>query len=101
MLLLDYQLHPYVPCSWFDFSQYENCYVVPPVLEHRTNYDAFEERDDEDCFNPIGFEADNKTIRCENFTTSNPNVGLIMSFVTNLNQFAMLYFDVDIEKKNL
>ena len=98
---MDYQFHPYVPRPRFDFSQYENCYIVPHVLEDRTNYEAFEERDDVDCFNPIGFEADNRTIRCENFTTSNPNVGLIMSFVTNLNQFAMLYFDVDIAKKNL
>ena len=70
------------------------------MLERRTNDEAFEDKD-ADCFNPIGFQADNKTLICENFTESNPDLGLIMSYVTHLNQFALLYFDMKISKENL
>ena len=81
------------------FARKTSPYLVPPVTDIRTNENAFD-HENTTCFNPIGFYQ-NKAIECENFSSSNPTVGLVMSHINDLNLFALLYFSMKIKKENI
>lgn len=47
--------------------------------------------------NPFGF--DNDILICNSFSPENPNLGLLLRNVNVLNQFALIYLDLGVEKE--
>lgn len=73
-------------------------HVVPPVSLILSNEKAFKGLDSS-CDNPIDFDADNK-LYCENYTTSRPVLGLLARDMNALNQFIMLYLQIDMHESD-
>ena len=72
-------------------------FALPSVFDHRDNGDML--LFNISCFNPHGFYND--ALQCQNFSASNPNIGLIMDHTTALNVFALVYIEYNIYENKI